>query len=130
MPTAPVVLTRARRLEIVDGVLALLADPAHWTRKAMARDAADEAVAAADPAAVCWCLAGAFDRVDPTQSLWGDAVFLQAARAVLPMAVPDWVRQNPGAGLVIFNDRFATRHAELLEVLRTLRDALATTPDD
>ncbi|WP_316207449.1 hypothetical protein [Bradyrhizobium sp. SZCCHNR3118] len=48
--------------EILTEARAIIADPAQWTQEALARDKDGNMVAFSDPAAVCFCAAGAIGK--------------------------------------------------------------------
>jgi hypothetical protein len=45
-------------VEALSQARTVLADPTHWTRYALARDATGEMVDPGDPTATCWCMLG------------------------------------------------------------------------
>ena len=51
--------------ERLQAARALIADPAHWTQDAFARDANQRPVGFNDTTAVCWCGSAALDHVVP-----------------------------------------------------------------
>jgi len=78
----------------------LLSDPVRWTKGRMARDAAGERAYSRSPEAVCWCAAGALNKVS---SAWG----VQEAQGILFASVS-------GKGIAAFNDDPTTTHADIL----------------
>ncbi len=83
----------------------LLADPAHWTRNALARAVTPEhnlSCSPRDPTATCWCLRGALHRVAPDRDTgWRAEAYLE--------------RFVPGGKVAVFND--ASTHAQVLALL-------------
>lgn len=92
---------------------AVIADPAHWTRHALARTSARNEVWPTDETATCWCLGGAILKVieAPKYRDFGDR--FRIAREYLNREfgdgdMPDAKFKNFGA----FNDKHT--HSELL----------------
>lgn len=93
--TTLTILRRAREI---------LTPPGAWTQGEAARDSEGELVAAADPAAVCWCSIGALIKATPD-----DEMLRARASAVLKRHVP--------AGLLVtYNDYTYRTQAEVLAV--------------
>jgi hypothetical protein len=82
----------------------LLADPARWTRNALARAVTPEhnlSCSPRDPTATCWCLRGALHKVAPDRdAAWRAEYYLEVAAA---------------ADIASFND--TATHAQVLAVL-------------
>lgn len=85
----------------------LLADPAAWTKKAMARDANGHSTFVHSADAVQWSMDGAVRKLYPNGE--GDAV-LERLRVALGL--------DNTAAVFIFNDH--ATHAQMLEVTRRL----------
>lgn len=107
-------------LAVLDGMLALLADPKRWTKGEFARDGHGGRVGSGSPEASCWCLLGAKSKV-------GDDLF--AGRPG-----PAWLEAEmdvrfrleellpyPG-GIPLFNDDLNTTHADVIKLLNAARD--------
>jgi len=63
--------------QILTDMRALLADPAHWTKRAFARNQHGEPVSTFNPDAVCYCLVGALSKVlKEHQMFTDDTVYL------------------------------------------------------
>ena len=105
--------------ELLRNARALLADEAHWTRGAAARDRDGNKVGATDARACCWCALGAFERVaQDSAEPRGDLVALDALDA-LEQAADAIVRNdmdNPflQGGVVYINDCYPHGHADVL----------------
>jgi hypothetical protein len=97
-------------LTTLQAVRNLLADPAHWTQRVMARDANGGYSSPYDEKAVCFCLRGAFARVnDEGCDNW------------LAMNVVDEALFGAADGdtlhFVAWNDHAARTHADVIAAL-------------
>lgn len=97
-------------------VRSLLADPARWTKGAMAKDASGENVSPHSPKATCWCLVGAVykvrdDNPDVRGSCVGDTIDISKAidRAVSARGF--------GRNCAAYQDRADTTHADVLSLI-------------
>lgn len=93
-------------LEVLRGMRELLAEPARWTQKAPARNAAGTPTSAVlDPEACSWCVFGAAFRIAPRHS--------NAAMKRLKERLND---DRPGAyiGVARWQDEPERTHAEVL----------------
>lgn len=95
-------------VEILTGVRELLADPAHWTKGVLARNADDFEVEPRDPRAACWCLAGAVTKVA------GDYIVIPILDDV---AMKHGAVESDNCPFVELNDADETTHEEILKVL-------------
>ncbi len=103
-------------LEILKGTRELISDPARWTQSAFARSASGRMIASSSALAVCWCVAGAINRVAATSisPLLVDGpnvvrVLSAIGEQVSIFFKPDWV------WLTEWNDIHT--HPQVLEVL-------------
>lgn len=82
----------------------LLADPAHWTKGAYARDAIGGDVSPRDPKATCFCMRGALDKI--TDYSFGRIFNVKLIS-----------RRANGRSMIDFNDDPTTTHADVLSYL-------------
>ena len=85
----------------------LLADPAHWTKHAMARDAFGTVIRINSPNATCWCLLGAirhcYKSLPDIDSIC-DRIYAEL----------------PRSGITSFNDNSETTHADIIAICNKL----------
>jgi hypothetical protein len=84
-----------------------IADPAHWTQNAFARNALGEETDAGSPHAESWCAKGSLMRSIMT---YGCTVYVQASEA-LERAVSGWGHCGRDA---VFNMNDTSTHAEVV----------------
>lgn len=88
--------------ETLKAARAVLEDPSHWTRWALAQDAHGWPVSAQSPAAQQWCMLGALRRVDgPCEQ-----AAIETLRDMLPRRYDREIAE--------YNDSDRRRHSEVL----------------
>lgn len=98
-------------------ILNLLRDPGHWTKFAMARSNEKHLVSPTTPAATCWCLLGAVQKIAPN-----DLVRRKQLCAIIAYAI---VTEFPSTQRCsadeltcsMFNDAALTTHNDIIRVL-------------
>ena len=102
--------TQSNIVRILQSAREIIADPARWTKNAVARNAAGKEVPASHPEAVCWCVTGAIGRVTgyPDIERYRALKVLQNAQIYDIGAQPQWT--------TIYNDFFLTTHADILRL--------------
>jgi hypothetical protein len=108
----PPIAYRMTPLQLLIAARARIADPAHWTQFAMARDSEGQSVAARSPRAVSWCMTGALSYYSDDASWW--SAYLRLSTQV------DYGR------LVEFGNTHT--HAEVLAAFDRAIAQLETTP--
>lgn len=100
---------------ILQSARELIADPAHWTQSAFARDVNGNDCVSNDPEAVCFCALGALNKAaNYYDSKKNATLYFKAKAALRDMIYPH--------NISMFNDRFDRTHAE---ILRLFDDAIA-----
>lgn len=89
----------------LEAVYALIEDPKRWTQGQYAKDKTGKSVSALAPEACRWCVMGAFECVEKTESLGNER-----------WAFHEAVLGN-NRSVVDFNDAGDTTHAEVLALL-------------
>jgi hypothetical protein len=94
-------------LDVLQAARNLISDPAHWTQGYWARTADGDLVQPEHPMAVCWCVAGAVNKVGllDKKAIWMAIIALETILDVTP-----WKRL-----LFDYNDEHT--HAEVLALL-------------
>ncbi len=80
--------------EMFETVKAVIADPAHWTQLAAARDADGRSISTDSPDAVCFCLWGAVVKSFPDKD----------DRSIVTTRLMDRCKEITGEGFIGFND--------------------------
>lgn len=93
-------------IEILVAARELLSDEKRWTKGAGARDVRGKEVRSRHPPAVCWCMAGALNKV--IEVPWPPEAL---------MSVIDLLQTMISGGIIAFNDNPATTHADVLRAL-------------
>lgn len=107
----------AETLRVLEEARALIADPSHWTKGPLAREADGSPTMPEQPEAACFCSLGAL-RLAVGRGTF-DCDEFETVEAVLMSVLPETA---PGVGS--FNDDASTTHGE---VLRAFDRALAAT---
>lgn len=89
----------------------LLADPAHWTKGALAKDKFGVQCWHSAPEAACWCLEGAIRKCYPGQY----QRILYSLPEYIQMLFPGQLRAPFG-----FNDNANTNHSDVLKLVTEL----------
>jgi hypothetical protein len=93
--------------EILRAAKALIEDPAHWVQGTYGRQTREstEHLLGDDPRTTCWCSVGAIQKV------------MGMYHEYTTEALLDKVSKNlHGVGIINFNDRATTTHAQVMEV--------------
>ena len=96
-----------RASDVIKGMRELLDAPERWTREFCARDANRLPCSPFDPNAACWCLIGAWTRVQPEN----DPQVRRALEEAILERAQEWIP------ISTFNDYVGTQHADVLAVL-------------
>lgn len=99
----------ATTLRVLEDARTLLADPEHWTKRALARNTRGRRTDPKNPAACKWCLEGAVRKVAP-----GDDYPLSSSFALGIL----WEHINT-PDIWVFNDQQSTKHEHVLATLDT-----------
>lgn len=89
---------------------ARLANPDHWTRRELARQADGSPCSPISPEAVCWCLLGARENVAASWPWPIQQPVLEATALVRQCLISD-------CEIASWNDRFVRTHADVLALL-------------
>lgn len=101
---------RNRSIEIMKAARVILAEPKHWTKGAMARDATGRPCTSNSPKAVCWCIEGAIEKATRSEMYVGTPGYLVAHLLTEKTDTQHF-------GVHVWNDDPSRTHAEVLELL-------------